>query len=156
MTRFEGWPAIFLIAFHVTHYLCVAVWVGAMFFNLIVGFPLMWKRSKASITTGNRWRPRECRRHPGSAFLVMATFVSGWLINSMTPPPKAFLLIKHGLFAGMFACHLMERSHLWPKIIFSADDEALGLFWRYKLSMIGSTTFGVVAITASYYWSIVG
>ena len=47
MTRIEGWPAIALIAFHVTHYLCVAVWIGAMFFNLIVGFPLMWKRSNS-------------------------------------------------------------------------------------------------------------
>jgi hypothetical protein len=56
----------------------------------------------------------------------------------------------------MFACHLYGTLVLWPKIIFSADDEALGLFWRYKLSMIGSTTLGVVAITASYYWSIVG
>lgn len=154
--RLEGWSAIAFVSFHVIHYLCVAVWVGTMFFNLLVGFPLIWKRAG-----GNMRHYTEAMAAQGVSaapwlyFLVTFTLLSGWLILWMTPSPMTFVAIKHALFAGMVACHIYGTIVLWPRIIFSVDSEVPALFGRYKALMIASTALGVAAIAMSYYWSIV-
>ena len=128
-----------------------------MFFNLIVGFPLMWKRSNSI----DRYREAMAAQGMTNCATVISPChvhicfgLVDLLDDAVADVADGVSSDRHGLWAGMLF-HLDGTLALWPKIIFSADEEALGLFWRYKLSMIGSTTFGVVAITASYYWSIV-
>ena len=150
--RPEGWSLLALVAFHVTHYLSVAVWVGTMFFNLIVGFPLMKKRADTVRAHVDMMAAQGVRAAPWLYLLVTSTLASGWLIALVAPPSATFLMVKHALFFGMLACHLYGTLVMWPKIIFSLDSEVPALFRRYKLLMIGSTALGVLAISSSYYW----
>jgi hypothetical protein len=59
------------------------------------------------------------------------------------------------LIVLMLAMHVWGSFGLWPRIHFAVETEWPGLFRQYQLSILVSSTFGIMAILLTYLSRVV-
>jgi hypothetical protein len=170
-----------LVALLLTHTLSLAVWIGAMLFNLVVNFPALRSRARtvAELTSAMGAQARRAAPWlyllmalvvlsglglqfglagtPGTATAGMArTLGTSGAAGPAAAAPSAtiagwILLMKWVALGAMALLHAWGSWSLWPRIYFALDRERPALFMRYQLAMAASATLGIAAIAISFW-----
>jgi hypothetical protein len=142
-----------LLLLHVTHYLCVAVWVGVMLFNLIVNFPAMRARSASSDDLLRNVTSQAHRAGPWLYLLIAGAVASGLGLLLLAPPGTRYMqvmAIKGLLVALMLAVHLYATLRILPQLHFAREQERGPLLLGYQATIFASSVFGILAILFGY------
>ncbi|WP_432719544.1 hypothetical protein R0381_000322 [Jeongeupia wiesaeckerbachi] len=134
------------------HVIAMMSWVGAMYFNLTLLFPMY--KSQGGNRYADLMQAQGTRAAPLLYLLIVLTLVSGGCLamlgNASLAQPQT--LAKLVCLLLMLGCHLYGSLVLWPRVFFALDSEKEGLFFAYRLSMFVSASAGTAAIIASYLW----
>ncbi len=139
------WQIIVLV-----HVFSMLSWLGAMYFNLVLLFPMY--RSRAGNGYAELMQAQGTRAAPLLYALIFLTMVSGTALalhQGINLNSTSFML-KMGTWVGMLAMHLYGSFVIWPRVFFALDSEKGALFFRYKISMLISATLGSCAVIFSY------
>lgn len=142
-----------LLLLHVTHYLCIAVWVGVMLFNLIVNFPAMRARSSSSDELLRNVTSQAHRAGPWLYLLIAGTVASGVALLLLAPHGGRYtevMAIKGLLGVLMLAVHLYATLRILPQLHFALEEERASLLRGYQATILASCSFGIVAILFGY------
>ncbi|MBM3117040.1 hypothetical protein [Jeongeupia naejangsanensis] len=134
------------------HVIAMMSWIGAMYFNLTLLFPMY--KSQGGNRYADLMQAQGTRAAPLLYLLIVLTLMSGIglaLLGSQPffAPEAISKTIGLLLMAG---CHLYGSLVLWPRVFFALDSEKESLFSVYRLSMFISASLGTGAIVASYLW----
>ena len=132
------------------HVFAMLSWLGAMYFNLVLLFPMY--QSRGGNGYAELMQSQGTRAAPLLYLLIALTTISGlglaWQsgmeINHHWAQLKFFCLIL------MLACHLYGSLVIWPRVFFALDHEKPRLFFIYKISMLCSASAGTIAVVLSY------
>jgi uncharacterized membrane protein len=132
------------------HVISMMSWVGAMYFNLVLLFPMY--RSRGQSEYGELMMEQGTRAVYLLYLLVVLTLVSGvglaWLTHAWVRAPF-WLALKGGLWLLMLATHLVGTLRIWPKVFFALPAETNQLLFRYRCWMAVSASAGTIAIVLS-------
>lgn len=133
-----------------THVFAVISWVGAMYFNLTLLFPMY--RSRGQSEYAELMMDQGTRAYGLLYTLVALTAVSGavlaFMSNAWSKSP-GWLLLKAGLWGLMLMTHLIGTLRIWPRVFFALPSETDGLFFRYRVWMAVSAAAGSLAVILS-------
>jgi hypothetical protein len=141
---------IALVALLLTHWLALAVWIGAMLFNLVVNFPAQRARASGVAELTSSMGTQAQRAAPWLYLLMALVAASGLGLQALKPDAE-------GAGAKWLALLLMAVLHgwgsrwLWPRIYFALETERPALFLRYQLAMAGSAALGIAAAALSFW-----
>lgn len=132
------------------HVFAMLSWLGAMYFNLVLLFPMYQSRS------GNGYaemmQAQGTRAAPLLYALIVLTLSSGlglaW--QSGFDTSHALMQWKFACLILMLSCHLYGSLVIWPRVFFALDREKQQLFFTYKISMLISATAGTIAVVLTY------
>lgn len=132
------------------HVISMMSWVGAMYFNLVLLFPMY--RSRGAAEYCELMMEQGTRAVKLLYLLVALTLLSGvalaWLTHAWVKAP-VWLAVKGGLWLLMLATHLVGTMRIWPKVFFALPAEINPLLFRYRCWMALSAGAGTVAILLS-------
>lgn len=135
------------------HVISMMSWVGAMYFNLVLLFPMY--RSRGQSEYGELMMEQGTRAVRLLYLLVSLTLLSGvalaWLTEAWVRAPL-WLALKGGLWLLMLATHLVGTLRIWPKVFFALPAEVNPLLFRYRCWMALSAGAGTIAILLSILW----
>jgi hypothetical protein len=143
-----------MVALLLTHWLALAVWVGAMLFNLVVNFPAQRARAAGVSELTSSMGAQASRAAPWLYLLMALVAGSGLGLQALLPADPA---AAGGMAAKWMALALMAVLHgwgsrwLWPRIYFALESERPALFLRYQLAMAGSAGLGIAAAAYSFW-----
>lgn len=167
-----------LAALLLTHTLSLAVWIGAMLFNLIVNFPALRSRARTVGELTGAMGAQARRAAPWLYVLMALVVLSGLALQwglpgtaeipgtpgtpaTRGPAPGAAapaasiagwtLLAKWAALCAMALLHAWGSWSLWPRIYFALDRERPALFTRYQLAMAASASLGIAASAISFW-----
>lgn len=144
---------------YTAHFLCLTTWIGVMFFNLIIQFPMLRQRANNNTELAQWMGQQATRAAPWLYLLIAGTLASGWLIfflkggnvyNWSQNSALAMMASKHGLIFAMLCSHLFASLKIWPKIIFAIDNEIIKLVNQYTVTIVISTVLGVLTVFLSF------
>lgn len=147
-----------LVLAHVIHITSVCVWIGVMFFNLIIGFPMFKARSHNTEEYCQWLSEQGTRAAPWLYLLIGLTFFSGWALYYLSPSMpegpiktsfKSYFLMQNAQLFAMFCCHWYATRSIWPRIFFATDSELPALILKYQASILASTAIGMTAILSA-------
>ena len=122
----HGWLFPALSAAHI---IAVISWLGAMYFNLVLLFPMYRGEGPDAYL---RLMQAQGTRAGRPLYLFIALTAGTGILLSMQElgdyPMKSWVWTKIGLWAGMLALHLYGTVSLWPRIHLSLPSEAVSLF----------------------------
>lgn len=166
IAEFSSAQLLALTGARAAHYLAVAVWLGVMLFNLIIGFPMLRARATNYREYVGWLGQQGTRAAPWLYLLIALTAISGWVMLLLTPDSaasdtlgvsaSAFLVAKHALLVVMLAAHLYATLRIWPRLFFALESEMPKLTLRYSVTIGVSATMGILAVLLSSYWTIIG
>jgi hypothetical protein len=134
------------------HIVSMMSWVGAMYFNLVLLFPMY--RSKGEAQYGDLMMEQGTRAVYLLYLLVVLTLLSGALLSWMThvwAVAPVWFAVKVGLWLVMLAAHLVGTLRIWPKVFFALPKELVSLLFYYRCWMAVSAGAGTVAIVLSVF-----
>lgn len=147
-----------LVALLLTHTLSLAVWIGAMLFNLIVNFPVLRSRAQSVGELTSAMGTQARRAAPWLYALMTLVVLSGlglqWSLPaaaSAAPIGGATLGAKWAAIGLMALLHAWGSWSLWPRIYFALDCERPALFMKYQVAMAASAALGIAASGASFW-----
>lgn len=133
-----------------THVIAMLSWIGAMYFNLTLLFPMY--RAQGTDRYAELMQAQGARAAPLLYLLIVLTFGTGLALALGSPDaqPEALVLAKGACLLLMLACHLYGSLALWPRVFLALDQEKPALFARYRWSMFASASAGTLAIALTY------
>ena len=135
---------------YIVHFLSLCTWIGAMFFNLVLQFPLLKSRSK-TISEYAKWMGQQATLAAKWLYLcVVLTLSSGLLLAYYNDMPSDYVIVKIIFFACMLSLHLFSSFYLWPRIFLSTENELKKLFFLYRGSIWLSSTTAIGLVGFSY------
>lgn len=132
------------------HVFAMLSWLGAMYFNLVLLFPMYQSRD------GNGYaelmQAQGARAAPLLYLLIAFTMISGLALTwqSGIAIDNHWARLKFACLTLMLACHLYGSLVIWPRVFFALDREKPRLFFIYKISMLCSASAGTIAVVLSY------
>jgi uncharacterized membrane protein len=132
------------------HVIAMLSWIGAMYFNLTLLFPMY--KAQGGTRYAELMQAQGTRAAPLLYLLIALTFGSGLALSFSGPvvPISPLALAKGGCLLVMLTCHLYGSLVLWPRVFFALDSEKASLFFVYRVSMFVSASAGTVAIVLTY------
>ena len=143
-----------MITFHdllvLIHVFSMLSWVGAMYFNLTLLFPMY--QAQGGTRYADLMQAQGTRAAPLLYTLIALTMVSGFglVFTGGEAPLSPLAVAKASLLLLMLACHLYGSLFLWPRVFFALDREKAAIFFAYRVSMFISATAGTCAIVLTY------
>ena len=133
-----------------THVFAMLSWLGAMYFNLVLLFPMY--KSRGSEGYAELMQAQGTRAAPLLYALIFLTIASGFGLYLQTGQALAnrWLVGQVSCVMLMLACHLYGSFVIWPRVFFALNEEREQLFFTYKISMLISATAGTVAVLLTY------
>ena len=132
------------------HVISMMSWVGAMYFNLVLLFPMY--RSRGPTEYSELMMEQGTRAVHLLYLLVALTLLSGvaltWITHAWVTAPL-WLAVKGSLWLLMLATHLVGTLRIWPKVFFALPAEINSLLFRYRCWMALSAGAGTIAIVLS-------
>ncbi|MBC3873438.1 hypothetical protein [Undibacterium flavidum] len=132
------------------HVFAMLSWLGAMYFNLVLLFPMY--QSRGGNGYAELMQTQGTRAAPLLYLLIAFTMSSGlglaW--QSGIGIDNHWAQIKFACLVLMLACHLYGSLVIWPRVFFALDREKPRLFFIYKISMLCSASAGTIAVVLSY------
>jgi hypothetical protein len=132
------------------HVISMLSWLGAMYFNLTLLFPMY--RSRPQALYAELMQEQGARAAPLLYLLIFATALSGVALAVLdrTPLDSAFLMGEALCWAVMLCCHLYGSLSIWPRVFLALSEEKGRLFFIYKISMFTSAAAGTAAVAFAY------
>jgi len=136
------------------HVFAMLSWLGAMYFNLTLLFPMY--RSRPGKGYADLMQEQGSRAAPLLYLLIFATGLSGMALLAIdhTPLNSVWAISKIACWGLMLACHLYGSFSIWPRVFLALNEEKNQLFFTYKMSMFTSATAGTVAVLLGYLKNI--
>lgn len=132
------------------HVFAMLSWLGAMYFNLVLLFPMY--QSRGGSNYAELMQAQGTRAAPLLYLLIALTMASGlglaWQGGIENGHP--WTIVKFTCLIVMLACHLYGSFVIWPQVFFALDHEKNRLFFIYKISMLCSASAGTIAVLLSY------
>lgn len=132
------------------HVFAMLSWLGAMYFNLVLLFPMY--KSRGGNGYAELMQAQGTRAAPLLYALIVLTMTSGlglaWQAD--LDPSNTLVQIKFACLILMLSCHLYGSLVIWPRVFFALDHEKHRLFFIYKISMLISATAGTIAVILTY------
>ena len=138
-----------------THALALAVWIGVMLFNLIVGFPAQRAGARNVAELTRSMGSQAGRAAPWLYVLIALTALSGLGLQGLLPQSAVsrsagIVAAKWAVLVVMALLHGWGSWRQWPRIYFALDSERPALFRQYRLAMTASATLGIAAMVLSF------
>jgi len=136
------------------HVFAMLSWLGAMYFNLTLLFPMYQSRPEKGYA--ELMQEQGTRAAPLLYLLIFTTGVSGiaLLLVNRTPLNSVWVISQIACWVVMLACHLYGSFSIWPRVFLALHKEKKQLFSIYKISMFTSATAGTVAVVLGYLKNI--
>lgn len=133
-----------------THVIAMLSWIGAMYFNLTLLFPMY--KAQGGIRYAELMQSQGTRAAPLLYLLIALTLASGvgLAVQSSAGLPMPLQAAKGALLLLMLACHLYGSLVLWPRVFLALDREKPAIFFSYRVSMFISASAGTCAIVLTY------
>ncbi|MGZ8288954.1 MAG: hypothetical protein ACXW3B_07055 [Telluria sp.] len=133
-----------------THVIAMLSWIGAMYFNLTLLFPMY--KAQGGTRYADLMQSQGTRAAPLLYLLIALTMASGvgLALAGNEAPMSPLQVAKGGLLLLMLACHLYGSLVLWPRVFFALEREKPAIFLAYRVSMFISATAGTCAIVLTY------
>jgi uncharacterized membrane protein len=133
-----------------THVFAMLSWIGAMYFNLTLLFPMY--QAQGGTRYADLMQAQGNRAAPLLYTLIVLTMASGigLALTGSAAPLAPLQVAKGALLLLMLACHLYGSLVLWPRVFLALDQEKPAIFFAYRVSMFISATAGTFAIVLTY------
>lgn len=133
-----------------THVIAMLSWIGAMYFNLTLLFPMY--QAQGGTRYAELMQAQGTRAAPLLYLLIVLTMASGAGLAYLGKEPllSPLALAKAALLLVMLACHLYGSLVLWPRVFFALEREKAAIFVAYRVSMLLSASAGTCAIVLTY------
>lgn len=132
------------------HVIAMLSWLGAMYFNLVLLFPMY--QSRGDTAYAELMQAQGTRAAPLLYLLITFTLISGaglvW--QNEIGMSNTWTQIKFTCLVLMLISHLYGSLVIWPHVFFALDREKNRLFFIYKISMLCSASAGTIAVVLSY------
>ena len=132
------------------HVFAMLSWLGAMYFNLVLLFPMYQSRGDKGYA--ELMQTQGTRAAPLLYLLIAFTMISGLSLawqNGLSLN-NTWAQIKLTCLILMLVSHLYGSLVIWPRVFFALDSEKNRLFFIYKISMLFSASAGTIAVVLSY------
>ena len=132
------------------HVFSMLSWLGAMYFNLTLLFPMYKSRPRNGYA--ELMQEQGTRAAPLLYLLIFLTASSGLAIvlPGGIPLGAPWIMGKIGCWLVMLGCHLYGSFSIWPRVFLALDGERQNLFFTYKLTMLVSAAAGTIAVVLGY------
>lgn len=133
-----------------THVIAMLSWIGAMYFNLTLLFPMY--KAQGGTRYADLMQSQGTRAAPLLYLLIALTLASGagLVVQDSAAALLPLQAAKGALLLLMLACHLYGSLVLWPRVFLALEREKPAIFLTYRVSMFISASAGTCAIVLTY------